>query len=329
MIFMEIQYTTYDDKYYNDLKAITLTSFKLTSFNTDRKIPLDTGNQVAWELWCKPVLKSDKKKYCIVASAGNKAVAYIIYGVDIQYSRLLKLKIGSIILMAVDNKFQGDFNIARNLLKSVLNIYNKYQINVVTAGTDQDNLPAMINYINGDFKPILFWSTYRYYFKKGDLKRYKNIKVIEKKKIKSSHLKNSSRPVSFFMDRRFDRSMKRKIDSHIRKKILTDLKKEKLQLFELKFNKKSAALFSVIKEKSISKIINIDIYRINDIIFFQKEIELNTKLLHALLEYLIHTHKTISIIETFVRSNDWWIIEALIKAGFIPIHNAVTLHKFL
>ena len=151
---MNITYTQYEDKYYQDLKNITLTSFKLTSFNTDRKIPPDKANQIAWELWCNPVLTSDKNKYCIVALTKDTVVGYIIYGADAEYSKLLNLKIGSIILMAVDIKFQGKYNIAQNLLKYVLDIYNKNQIKVETAGTDLYNLPAVINYINAGFRPV-------------------------------------------------------------------------------------------------------------------------------------------------------------------------------
>ncbi len=231
--------------------------------------------------------------------------------------------------MAVNNKFQGKFNIARNLLISVLNIYRKYQINVITAGTDSDNLPAVINYINEGFRPILFWSTYRYYY--NNLKKHKKnnkIRVFEKKNIKSACLKNSSRPVSFLLDRHFDGSIKRKIYSCIRKKILADLKKEKLQIFESEFNKNNTALFTVIKEKSVSKILDRDMYRINDIILSGEETELNKKLLNSLIEYLTQKYEDISIIETFIKSNDWPLIEALIGAGFIPVHNAVTLHKF-
>ena len=234
--------------------------------------------------------------------------------------------------MAVTNKFQGKFNIARNLLVSVLNIYRKYQINVITAGTDSDNLPAVINYINEGFRPILFWSTYRYYYNNNNLKKHKKIrkiKVLEKKKIKSACLKNSSRPVSFLLDRHFDGSIKRKIYSCIQKKILTDLKKEKLQIFESEFNKNNTALFTVIKEKSVSEILGRDMYRINDIILSGEETELNKKLLNSLLEYLTQKYEDISIIETFVKSNDWPLIEALIGSGLISVHNAVPMHKFL
>ncbi len=326
---MEIQYTPYEDKYYRELKRITLTTFKLTSFNTDPRLPPDKANKAAWELWCKPVLESDKKKYCIVALIQDNVVGYIIYGADAEYSKLLNIKIGSIILMAIDTRFQREHHIAANLLKYVLDIYTKYQIRMVTAGTDQDNLPAVINYINAGFRPVLFWTTFRYYFGNSRLKEDKDITITEKKKIKIKHLKNYTRPVSFFLDNHFDKHLKRKLDSYIRKKILSDIEKEKLQLFELKYKEKSMALVTVMKEERLSEVLERDIYKINDFIFFQKEIDMNKRLIKSFLHYLKRAYKNISIVETFVKSNDWELIETLIRANFTLVHSAVTLHKFL
>ena len=328
---MNINYIQYEDKYYNDLKKITHTSFELTSFNTDKQISQNQANQVAWELWCKPVLKSNKNKYCVIAVHQNKAVGYIIYGADAEYSKLLDLKIGSVILMAVDKKYQGKFNIALDLINYVLNIYKKYEMNIVTVGTDLDNLPALINYINAGFRPILFWSTFRYYYKNPQFqfKEDKSIKISKRKKVKIVNLKNFSRPVSFFMDKRFDKPLKQKIDTYIRKRILSGIKKEKLELFNIEQKKKTIGLITVMKERSLSKILDKTIYRINDIIFFHNDIDLNITILHSLLKYLLKQERDISTVEIFIKSNDWEVIEALIKAGFIPVHNSVTLHKFL
>ena len=325
---MEVEYVPYEDKYYKDLQRITLGSFELTSFNTDSRISPEKARKVAWNLWCRPVLESDKNKYCIVALIKHNVVGYIIYGADAEYSKLLNIKIGSIILLVVDKKFQGQFHIAAHLLKYVLDIYVKYQIKVITSGTDLDNLPALINYINAGFRPILFWTTYRFYFNNKIIKD-PDITVNEIKKIKKNDLKNFSQPVSFFMDNRFDKKSRKKLDSFIRKKILSDIKKETLQLFEVTHKNKDKALFTFMKEEKLSEILEKDIYRINDIIFFQKGTNDNKKIINGFLYYLKKQYEGISIVETFIKSNDWELIETLLKSNFIPVHNAVTLHKFL
>ena len=227
----------------------------------------------------------------------------------------------------VDKKFQGHYHIAGNLLKYLLDIYKQFKIDVVTAGTDLDNLPALINYIKTDFRPELFWTTFRYYFE-NRIREDKNITVITTKDIKKHDLKHYTRPVAFLMDNRIDKKLKKKLDSYIQKKILSDIKKDKLQLFDVHDKIKNRAVFTLMKEKRHSEILEKEIYRINDIIFFQKEINTNKKLLNNFLHHLKKEYKEISIVETFVKSDDWELIETLTKTEFIPIHNAVTLHKF-
>ncbi|MBU1076149.1 MAG: GNAT family N-acetyltransferase, partial [Spirochaetes bacterium] len=219
---MFIHYTRYEDKYFDDLKEITLTSFTLTSFNTDKKIPHAKAKQIAWELWCKPVLLSDKKKYCAVALLDEKAIGYIIYGANAFYSKILGIKIGSIILTAVHKKYQGKHKIGQTLLQYVLNIYDKFNIRFITVGTDMDNAPAFLNYIKSQFLPVLFWSTFRFYPEKK-IKRTDDVTIIEDPKISEKQLEQFNRPLSFLMDKRVPVSKKKKLEQANRKKIRADI----------------------------------------------------------------------------------------------------------
>lgn len=324
-----IQYKPYEDKYYHDLKKITLSAFKLTSFNTDKQISSNKAKQIAWELWCKPVLKSDKKKYCIIAIKDDKAIGYIIYGVNAEYGKILNLKIGSIILIAIDIKYQGKHKIAQTLLKYVINIYLKYHINVIAVGTDIDNLPALINYIKNGFQPILFWSTYRIYPLNQQFKKNNNIRIKEELKPTDKILKQFHRPVSLLIDNRIKDTLKKKLNQFIRKKIAEDVKKEKIKLFSVACKEDEVAFFTIIKENRISDILGKELYRLNDIVFLKKDNKLNKKILNYFLIYLKNKFKNLYCIEIFVKSNDWELIKLLEKTDFHLIHNAVTLHKFI
>jgi len=323
---MNVEYVPYKEEYYNDLKHITLSSFQLTSFNTDRRIISAKAGEIAWGIWCRPVLESDKNQYCIVALVQNKAVGYIIYGADVELSKVLNKKIGTIILIAIDKKFQGQYRIASHLLKYVIDIYHQYKIDIITAGTDLDNLPALINYINSGFKPILFWSTFRYYFE-NRIKEDKNITIEKIYKISRHDVRHYSRPVSLLLDNRIDKSMRKKLNSYIQKSIISSIKK-KAEVYSVRDKSKNRAVFILIKEPKHSEILGKTLFRINDIIFYQENVIANCRLLNQFMHYLKREIENVSIIEVFIESNNWKMIEILNKAGMLLVHNAVTLHKF-
>ena len=207
---MIINYKIYEEQYFDDLKTITLNSFELTAFNTDRNIPAQKAGEIAWELWCKPTLLSDKKKYCIIATIDDKAIGYLIYGLNAEYSSLLNKRIGYIILTAIDKNYRQKFQIAKNLIKYVINLYKRLKVDMITVGTDLDNLPAVINYINNGFRPILNWSTFRYYFQNMDTILNPEIKINSVNKININIFNKVTRPLSLLIDNQITEYQKNK-----------------------------------------------------------------------------------------------------------------------
>ncbi len=325
-----IKYQIYQDEFYDDLKQITIESFELTSFNTDLSLPKNIGGKVAWELWCKPILRSEKNKYCIVAVSNKKAVGYIIYGADADCSKVINKKIGNIILIAVKKEFRNKYNIAENLVNTVVNIFKKYEFDIITVGTDLDNLPALITYIKLGFRPILSWATFRNYFnaiKDEDTKP--KIMAVDKneKKIIKNFLENISRPTSLLIDRNISELQKKTLLIHIKEKVKEEIQNNKLNLFVIKENKKTGGFFTVIKKEDISQIIGKDFCRINDIIFLHKKEKANIRYINSILQFL--KKNGCEIVEIFVKLNEWLKIKYLCKTGFILVHNAITLHKYL
>ncbi len=323
-----IKYGIYQDIYYNDLKKITLESFELTSFCTDTELSPHTGGRIAWELWLKPVLESDKKKYCIVASTDKKAVGYIVYGADAAYSKVINKKIGNIILLAVKKEFRGKYKIAQNLVVSVLNLFKSHNFDIITVGTDLDNLPAVITYINLGFKPILCWSTFRYHFDSSPSELIPEYKIvpIDKKKLFSKFLDNLSRPVSLLIDKKIPH--KDTIVKYIKNKVLQEIENKQTNILSINYKNKISAFFSFVKKEDITRIIGKNFCTINDLIFLNKNYsEININCINTMLNYLYNNGCRIA--EIFVQSNEWQKIKYLCKAGFMPVHNAVTLHKHL
>ncbi len=323
-----IIYQQYEKQYYSDIKKITLESFELTSFNTDPFLPKNTGGKVAWELWCKPVLTSDKSRLCIIAVLDNKAVGYIIYGAEAGYSKILEKKIGTIILLAVKKEYRTKYKIAKKLIQYVLNIMKKHQFDIVSVGTDMDNLPALISYIHQGFIPILSWSTYRAYLKKIKLQNLFEISSIEPTNIKmiSKFIKQLNRPISLLLDKTINDDKKISLNRFVKEKIRDNIQKSRINLYAVKNGHNTIAFFTIEKKDDITKITDKIFWRINDIIFLNKQEDENIDAVKSIFSYF---HNEVDILEIFVSMNDWSKIRYLIQGGFIPVHNAITLHKYL
>lgn len=326
---MIIKYRIYDDKYYNDLKTITFNSFELTSFNTDKRIPAHKAGEIAWEIWCNPVLQSSKKKYCIVATVDDKAVGYIIYGANAEFSKLLNMKIGCIILTAVDKNYRTKYKIAHNLLKYTITQYKNLKMDMISVGTDLDNLPAIINYINNGFRPILQWSTFRYYFDEMDIIPNPDIQIIQTNKFNAKTFSPLTRPISLLLDNNISSDKKNKLIKHVKKKVKNDITGNKLLSYHIKYKKRHAAFVTLKHEKSISRILNKPFFRIYDFYVIDKNTDFNKEILSYFFKYLKNEHPEMEIIEIFTSLNNWDLIELLSKCGFILVHNAVTLHYHL
>ncbi len=321
-----IEYKPFEDKYYNDIKNITETAFELTSFGTDKEIEKGMDGKIAWEMWCKPVITSNKKKYCITAIYNEKAVGYIIYGANSEYSKIINKKIGNIILLAVDKNFQGN-RIAQGLLRYIMDIYNRNKVDIVTVGTDLDNLPALITYLKFNFKPILTWATFRFHNKyKIEIKN--KFSVEQTLKIKKNILNKINRPNSLLLDNKIPNIKKIKLINYIKNNAYESIKSKKTNAIIIKKENHNIAVATFIKEKILTAILKKNLFRIIDIIFLTSYNEEKIEITKNIIAYLSKEHKA-EIIETFVQLNNWELINILERAGFLLNHNAVTLNAEL
>ncbi|MDD5066323.1 MAG: GNAT family N-acetyltransferase [bacterium] len=326
---MEIKYLPYEDRFFEDIRRITLTSFELTAFGTDGRIPREKALEIAWEAWCRPVLVSDKKKYCVMACTPRKAVGFIIYGANAEFSRLLDIKIGSIILMAVEKKYRGRYRIARHLLEYVFNIYKNNKVNLITVGTDQDNLPAVMSYIHSGFEPVLNWSTFRYYFKEDREYEDTDGTLVKTEKADIRFQSLPSRPVPYLCDNKLTRQQKNALLRYIIKKIKLEINGGRLEYYHIRKDSQTAGYLTLMRDKAISEVLRKSFYRINDLVFPGRDEDMNSRLLCSSLSALKKLHPSMDSLEIFIRSNDWPMIHILNHSGFTLVHNAMNLHCHL
>lgn len=325
MLFL---FQPYEDKFYEDLKNITLQSFKLTSFNTDYHLPPDSGGIIGWNVWLKNVLQSEKKKSCFICvdNENKKAVGYILYGAEPNYSKIIEKKIGTIILLAVKEEYRSKHKICDELLKNVITLFNNNNFDIITVGTDLNNLPALINYIKFGFIPILFWSTYRNYF---ELKLIKNelykVEEINNEESILIFLNNFKRPNSLLIDKKIDK--KNELEEFLKEQVKYEIINQKLKLVGAYKKNELLAFCTFLYRKEISNLLKKSFVTINDLIFLTEKEEEKIFLLSSILNYF--KNNGAEVVEIFLESDRFKEIKILNECGFYLIHNAVTLHKHL
>ena len=104
---------------------------------------------------------------------------------------------------------------------------------------------------------------------------------------------------------------------------------KKLLSFQIKYKHKDVAFITLFYDKALSNILNKQFFRIYDIILLEDNQDFNIEILIHFLIYLKTELPNIDIIEVFTNSNNWSLIEVLIKTNFSLIHNAVTMHYHL
>lgn len=326
---MEIKYQQFENRFFEDLKQMTLGSFDLTSFSTDREMDGEKARLIPWEVWCRPVLLSEKKKYCIVAAAGRKAAGFIIYGAHAEYSRVLGRKAGSIILMAVEKKFRGKYRIAPHLIDHVMNIFRKNRVGLVTVGTDLDNLPALTGYINHGFRPVLSWVTLRRHLGKPEEDTDPSLLLEPARRPPSSDRLFDARPNPYLLDHKLPPAEKRRLKRHCDKSVREEIRHGRLNAYQLVSPEGAGAFVTVKKEEQISGILGKGFYRINDLHFFPAEQEHRVSLMKGMLPLLNGIYPDLGVLEVFVRANDRMLLNILIRSGFNLVHHAVNLHCHL
>ncbi|MBN1897492.1 MAG: GNAT family N-acetyltransferase, partial [Spirochaetes bacterium] len=237
-------------------------------------------------------------------------------------------KIGSIILLAVRKEFRGKNHIAENLVQTVLTLFLQYQFNMVMVGTDADNLPAVFIYLKTGFKPYFQWGTFRYHYQGPFLKSSLKIEKVgpDDKKTMRKFISLIDRPFSLV----HDRTLKPHVNGllkYMSEKAQEEIQQGKSELVCVKEKNKVLAYYTFAEQKGISRVLGKKFFRINDLVFLNKNHDKSIKSMHAFLKYL--SMKEASILEVFIRINDWPGIKVLCQSGFTLVHMTTTLHKHL
>lgn len=140
------------------IKEISKISFINDRFHNDPLISNEIANQIYYE-WMENSCKNDHETIVTALNKNDNPLGFVIC----QTSNILNLKIGTIVLIAVDNK-QRKRNIGYNMLIKSLKRFKDSNIDVVQVGTQLSNIPAQRLYLKMGFKPVSTTTTLRKYY---------------------------------------------------------------------------------------------------------------------------------------------------------------------
>jgi ribosomal protein S18 acetylase RimI-like enzyme len=312
----------YEDKDYERIRQLALSSFCLDSFHTDPFFSKEEADRIIWEIWTMPALDPERNR-CFVAEHEGIVTGFLLFGGMKELGQIYGRKIGTIIILAVDEKYRkSPKKFGTSLVRFMTGFFQKADVGIITVGTDTANVPALKCYSSCGFQPVLYWSTYRHYAQHL-IPLEGNLKVLENNRPESLMVeKYFQRPVSFLNDPNLAEDFRIKVRSHYTAGILEGIGSSGLLSLEICESGSTLGYAVFQEEEAISRISGKKIWRLNDLLAGPQNRE--TCLKHA-LKYIVE-EKGAKLVECFCETGRKDMISDLEAVGFAKTHDAVTLH---
>jgi len=307
----------YEDRDFERVRQIALSSFCLDSFHKDPFFTREAADRIIWEIWTMPACDGSRNR-CFVTEYEGIVTGFLLFGGMKELGRLYGRKIGTIIILAVDEKYRNSTQkYGSSLVRFMAGFFQKAGAGIITVGTDADNIPALKCYVSSGFQPVLRWSIFRHY-SQDVISREEPLQVIEDRPEKSLIDKYFNRPVSFLSDPELTEDFRLKVRNYYLSNLADEIGSG--GLLSLQVPGSGYVIFQ--EEKAVSEISGKKIWRMNDLLA-QPE---NRKVcLNQALRYLAEK-KGAQLVECFTETGDKTMISALEACGFRKVHDAVTLH---
>lgn len=310
------------------IKYICEHSFKLTSLDVDSYITRG-GGAYFFEYYVGMAFEKYPLQF-YVYEENNEVVGFIIYGVDNGSSTYTGKKIGNIILLAVSKEHQNK-SIGYRLVKYIIDLFDKLDFDLITVGTDVDNISALMTYQKLGFMTILNWVTLRYY--NSDDKKPLSVSSGNNIELKFENSVELAREVmntvsfkktnSLLYDKKI--SSKSILDK-IKSSILNDIENNNVLFYQILLNKTLIGFTIMRHDVHLSNYSERVFQRIEDIHILPKLKE-NIKVLKVVINLLLNSHP-FDIVEILLPTNRYNLINASIDEGFDFVHSATVLHNW-
>jgi ribosomal protein S18 acetylase RimI-like enzyme len=138
------------------LKFLAQQSFKNDRFHNDPLISNELADTIYYK-WMENALNDSNQTIVIAIDEHNQLpVGFVISTIN----NIANLKIGIIVLIAVDENYRG-LNIGLDMLNESMNFFKYQHVDVIQVGTQISNIPAQKLYTKMGFKPVYYSATLR------------------------------------------------------------------------------------------------------------------------------------------------------------------------
>jgi len=342
---MEIDFYRNED--YGVLERLTKRSFALSAYTVDRHLPRALCGEVFFQTVATRALHENTNS-CLVARRRGVPLGYIIFGIDIELSekfshreRAHTVIPATIILFCVDEACRGQ-GVGRRLLARVIELLRSRGVNLLTVGTDANNLPALTLYQEAGFITRLNWGAWRLYPEfacpqERAPKRFVRVSPWSGEEHALELCRHLERPLSYFRDAklplrglvRLRKELAAKLQRHIRQQDLS----ASIAWDAGFWGERAAGMLVWEEDGSIEKFFNNEglekrVYRISDIIVARplRGQGVATQLVESFCAAAL---PGAHYIEAWTAMDDWAAMHVLAKNSFRPVHFASVLHLWL
>ncbi|MDR2733651.1 MAG: GNAT family N-acetyltransferase [Spirochaetota bacterium] len=337
---MEIDFFRSED--YNALADLTKRSFALSAYTVDRHLPRPLYGQVFFQTVVTRALRENSNA-CLVARKKDVPLGYIIYGVDLDLSKKFGATLATIILFCVDAAYRRQ-GVGRSLLARAISLLKSRGVDLLTVGTDCNNLPALTLYQQAGFITRLTWGAWRLYpafaSANGSAREGKPEYRCTPWAGEENALelcRQIERPLSYFRDSRLSLRglvhLRKLLAANLRKDIADQTTRALIASGTGFWGERPLGLLAYEEEGAIEKFYNLEtlekrVYRVSDVIIARNARG------QGIAGQLVHNFCAQALpgaffIEAWAAMDDWAAMNVLAKNHFRPAHIAVVLHLWL
>jgi GNAT superfamily N-acetyltransferase len=326
---MEIDFFRNTD--YAELEHLTKRSFALSAYTVDRHLPRALYGEVFFQTVATRALHENSNS-CLVARRKGQTLGYIIYGVDPELSKKFNYTLATIILFCVDTAVRGQ-GVGRRLLERAIGLLKSRGVDLLTVGTDSNNLPALTLYQRAGFVTRLTWGAWRLYpdFPVPPLHVSLRISQWNGEEPALDLCRHIERPLSYFRDARLPLRGLVLLRKELAENCARHLRQQRFSAsvaqYESFWGDRALGILIWEEDGGIEKFFNSEglekrVYRMSDVIVARnvRGQGVASQLVKSFCASVLHKAHFIEA---------WAAINVLAKNSFRPVHLASVLHLWL
>lgn len=298
--------------------------FTLSPFSFDEQFVDLAKDKTLHPSFAKDMIESDNAKTIVLDESGT-VCGFITVSLNHSLSKNILLKVGTVLLLVVDQKYRGN-NYGKLLVQKGLALLFTLGAELITVGTDIYNIPAIRIYEALGFRFMMGWHIFRYYHNPFEISPENvldNIEPVEPVLLDQFY-PLLRRPISLSYDKAVNQGFYK---TFLINSFQNSILKGKSSALSFNLNGIPVGLVHYMKDEIARKTLRIDepVYKIVDLMAFDLELKQDI-LVKMLLDLKARIHHY-SLMEIWAEAGNSELIQAAEKAGFVLSYSGLTFHQ--